>query len=372
MKRDTRRRSGDQLLPMVQSYFVDYLQGVVGASFQTVRSYRDSIRLFFVFLAQQNKRPVSGLKLADITETSVLAFLDYVEKVRQCSAATRNYRLAALRSFADYLLRRDIAHAGQYSAIISIRTKKATQREIAYLEPDEARAVIEQVRDDDSSGARDRALLLFLYNTGARVSEALAVRPCDLRLDRPRRVRLLGKGNKERTCILWPETVTSLRRIINGREATNEAIFRSARGDVLTRDGVAYVITKHVERAMRTKPALRGRRVTPHVLRHSCAVALLQAGVPLTVIRDFLGHSSIESTIRYLKVNLKMKRKAMTAFWKKSGLRSETTRSWKPSPALLQFLQGVAPPKNTPLSGFATGEMGESAVIRRSPNRDSR
>jgi len=178
--------------------------------------------------------------------------------------------------------------------------------------------------------------LLLLYNTGARVSEALAIRPRDIQLERPRQVRLYGKGRKERICPLWAETATALRAL--EIPAPDKPIFRNARGSSLTRDGVAHILTQYVRRAAQKRPQLRRLRVTPHVLRHSCAVALLQAGVDVSVIRDYLGHASISTTSRYLTTNLEMKRKVLQAFWDRAGLDRRSSRRWRPSPKLLAFL----------------------------------
>jgi len=330
----------DGLLGFVQTFFQDYLRGVRGASEHTVRAYRDTLKLFFSFLAHRTRRPVAELSLDDIQPAAVLAFLDHVEAQRRNCAATRNCRLAALRSFVQHLLRHDLTRADQYGRVLSIGSKRATQRVIAYLEPEEARAIIAAVNPSAPNGQRDRALLLFLYNTGARISEALAVHPRELRLDSPRQVRLYGKGAKERLCPLWPETVAALRQIIRG-DSADQLVFRNSRGAPLTRDGVAYLLTKYVRRASETLPDLRGRRVTPHVMRHSCAVALLQAGVDLSVIRDYLGHASITTTSRYITSNLKMKRDVLEAFWNRAGLQKEPRRRWRPSPKLLAFLQSL-------------------------------
>jgi len=201
-------------------------------------------------------------------------------------------------------------------------------------------AVIAAVDHRRRGGERDHALLLFLYNTGARVSETLAVRVCDLRLERPRQVRLLGKGQKERVCPLWSETASALRRIIPTTRG-EDLLFRNTRGAPLTRDGVAYVLAKYVRLAARTTPALAKHRVTPHVMRHSCAVALLQAGVDVSVIRDYLGHASVATTSRYITTNLQMKRDVLEAFWKRAGLGAAPLKKWRPSSKLLTFLENL-------------------------------
>jgi integrase/recombinase XerD len=196
----------NSLLALTQSFFVSYLQSTRGASGHTVRAYRDTLKLLFLFLAGQKRKQVADLDLDDLLAEAVLAFLDHIESKRNNSAATRNCRLAAIRSFAQHLLRNDVTRAGQYSRILAIRNKRTLHRVITYLEPEEARALIAGVDIGSQRGLRDRALLLLLYNTGARVSEVLTLRVSDIRFERPRHVRILGKGRKERICPLWPET----------------------------------------------------------------------------------------------------------------------------------------------------------------------
>ena len=333
-----RRQKQNDLLTLVQSFFHNYLERVRGASGHTIRAYRDTLRLFFLFLAHRRNGSAADLTLDDLRADAVLAFLDHVESRRANCAATRNYRLAVLRSFARHLLRYDLGRAEQYGRILALPSKKATIHVATYLEPEQARAVIAAVDPKSASGLRDRALLLFLYNTGARVSEALGVHLRELHLDRPRQVRLFGKGRKERLCPLWPETAEALRRIVNA-DSGEQPVFRNARGGLLTRDGVAYLLGKYVGRASESMPHLRTLRVTPHVMRHSCAVALLQAGVDVSVIRDYLGHASVATTSRYITANLKMKRDVLEAFWNRSGLTRTSGRSWHPSPKLLAFLE---------------------------------
>jgi integrase/recombinase XerD len=328
----------ESLLELTQSFFHDYLLRTRGASAHTIRAYRDAVKLFFLFLASRKHRSLAGLNLDDIQSEAVLAFLNHVESQRSNSAVTRNLRLAALRSFVQHLLRQDVKRAGQYGRILAIRTKRATHRVVRYLEPEEAKAVIAAVDPRSTSGPRDRALLLFLYNTGARVSEALALRSRELRLERPPHVRLYGKGQKERMCPLWPETVLALKQIMR-TDAKDELLFINAQGQPLTRDGVAYLLGKYAQRAAKEMPHLLSRPITPHVMRHSCAVALLQAGVDVSVIRDYLGHSSIATTSRYITTNLQMKRDVLEAFWNRAGLTPEPRRKWHPSPKLLAFLE---------------------------------
>lgn len=336
MKQDRR----DTLLALVQSYFGAYLRRTCGASEHSVRAYRYALRMFFLFVAEHVGRSIATLRLDDIRAEVVLAFLHHLESVRGNCVNARNCRLAAIKSFVEHVLRHDITHADEYGRILAIPTKRSAPGLITYLEPDEVRAIIEAIEGGTPLGRRDRALLLLLYNTGARISEALAIRPRDLQFGRPFQVQLLGKGRKERICPLWSETVTALRSIPINVDS-DERVFLSMRGTALTRDGAAYILAKHVRRASETRPALRGRRVTPHILRHSCAVALAQAGVDISVIRDYLGHASIATTSRYLHTNLKMKREVLQAFWKRAGLDRRAAARWQPSPKLLAFLDSL-------------------------------
>jgi len=235
-------RSGmDSLLALVQSFFSDHLRRVRGASEHTIRAYRDALRMLFVFLAERRGIAVASLQLEDVRADAVLAFLQHIESKRGNGVTTRNCRLAAIRSFAEHLLRHDVTRAEQYGRILSIPTKRAASRPVSYLEPEEVRAVIASIDGTSLANRRDRALLLFLYNTGARVNEALAVRPSDLQLVRPRQVRLHGKGGKDRVCPLWAETATALRDLPLDTPAETP-IFRNARNAPLTRDGAAYIL----------------------------------------------------------------------------------------------------------------------------------
>lgn len=335
------RSRPDQLLALVESYFNDHLRRVRGASAHTVRAYGHALRLFFLFAASELRRPVSGLGLDDIVVERVLSFLDHVEAVRGNQATTRNCRLAAIRGFVEHLLRHDLSRAEQYRRVLAVRAKRARQRPVEYLEPEHIRALLDLPDRRRPTGLRDYALLLFLYNTGARISEALGVTPDDLRLAPPRHVRIRGKGSKERICPLWKETATALSRLIDGGGDRGAPVFRSAAGRTLSRDGAAYLLAKYVARAAERLPALRRRRISPHVLRHSCAVALLQAGVDLTVIRDYLGHASVATTGRYLATNVEMKREVLQAFWHRSGLAQRGHRRWRPAPGVIGFLSSL-------------------------------
>jgi site-specific recombinase XerD len=331
-----------QLLPLVESFFREYLERMRGVSPHTTRAYRDALRLLFTFIAEKNRRDVANLQLSDLHVDAVKGFLTHLESQRGNKPASRNYRLAAIRTFFKHLLRNDLSHADQYQRVLALESKKTHPPLAQYLEPEDMRVILAQPDCRTAQGLRDHALLTFLYNTGARVSEMLAVRLEDLSLRYPKQVILHGKGKKTRICPLWRETVLALQRLSTVREGQRgDLIFRNRRGEPLTRNGVAYLLRKYTALAARKVPWLRRRRITPHVARHSAAVAMLQAGVDVTGIRDILGHTSIATTSRYITTNLKMKREALEAFWRRAGLSPKRSLHWKPKPDLLTFLNSL-------------------------------
>jgi site-specific recombinase XerD len=333
---------GMTLLSLVESYFRGYLVQTRGASGHTLRAYRDTLRLLFTFLAERRRFPVTALTLADLNVEGVLAFLSHLETTRRNSISSRNIRLAAIRSFFRHLVEHDLPCAGQYQRVLALPNKRAHVGGAHYLEPEDVKVLLAQPDQSTAAGRRDHALLLFLYNTGARVSEALTVRTEHLCLISPRHVRLFGKGKKQRVCPLWRETAAALAHLPAVRDGrSGERVFCNRAGKGLTRDGVAYLLRKYATMAAQATPAWRRRRLTPHMLRHSCAVALLQAGVDVTVIRDYLGHASISTTSRYVATNLKMKRDALEQFWSRSGLSPTRARPWRPKRDVLSYLASV-------------------------------
>lgn len=337
----TRTASGE-LFALVESFFIEYLPCQRGASSHTIRAYRDALKLLVEFTAQSHGRDVSSLGLDDLDADAIAAFLDHIEASRSNSAATRNCRRAAIRSFFKHLLRNDLARSMQYSRVLAIPSKKARQQPSTYLEADEVRAIIAKPDRRTPDGWRDYTLLLFLYNCGARVAEAMAMQWADLQLTPPRQVRLHGKGRKERLLPLWRETAEALHRLRGmTMSADQQHVFVNRRGQPLTRDGIAYILRKYTSAVAKERPTLVHKNVTPHVLRHSCAVALLQSGTDVTVIRDYLGHASVATTGRYVITNLQMKRDAMETFWHHSGIEPTNVKPWKPKPNLLAFLQSL-------------------------------
>ena len=213
-----------ELFALVESFFVEYLPRQRGASRHTVRAYRDTLKLLFEFSAQRKGRNVASLELGDLDADTIADFLDHIEVNRSNSAATRNCRRAALRSFFKHLVRNDLAHSLQYTRVLAIPSKKARQRPATYLEADDVRAIIAKPDQRTADGWRDYTLLLFLYNCGARVSEATGVQWTDLQLVPPRQVRLRGKGRKERLLPLWRETADALHRLRGMAKSSRSAV----------------------------------------------------------------------------------------------------------------------------------------------------
>jgi integrase/recombinase XerD len=227
--------------------------------------------------------------------------------------------------------------------VLAIPSKKSRQRPATYLEADDVRAIIAKPDKRTADGWRDYTLLLFLYNCGARVSEVTGVQWADLQLVPPRQVRLRGKGRKERVLPIWRETANALHKLRGMSKNTDQQhVFVNLHRQPLTRDGVAYILCKYATAvAVEERSALAHKRITPHVLRHSCAVALLQSGTDVTVIRDYLGHASVTTTGRYITTNLQMKRDALETFWEHAGIEPAQTKPWKPKADLLAFLQSL-------------------------------
>jgi site-specific recombinase XerD len=337
------KKAPQALFTLVASFFAEYLPRQRGASVHTVRAYRDALKLLFVFAAERNGRAVASLTLDDQNVETIAAFLDHIEANRSNSAATRNCRRAAVRSFIKHLLRNDIERSLQYTRVLAIPSKKARQQPATYLEADDVRAIIDKPDKGTVDGWRDYTLLLFLYNCGARASEVIDVQWADLQLAPPRQARLRGKGKKERLLPIWRETAEALHKL-RGMTACNDRqhVFLNRHSQPLTRDGVAYILCKYASAVTsEERPALAHKRISPHVLRHSCAVALLQSGTDVTVIRDYLGHTSVATTSRYLATNLQMKRDALENFWAHAGIEPAQDEPWKPTPDLLAFLQAL-------------------------------
>lgn len=326
---------------LVHDFFLDHLVEQKGLRQSSVRSYRDTLRLFLPFVATAVQRPISRLQLEDLGLDRVLAFLRHLEQDRQNRAPTRNQRLAALRTFFEYLGHRapEILHICQQVA--AIPTKRTPLPETHFLDRDQVQSLFARLPDDGRLAQRDRTLLLFLYNTGARVQEVADLRIEHLVLERPPHVRLCGKGGKWRHCPLWQETAAQLARLIGQRRTPDPqaAVFLSATGQPLTRFGIYKRVRQLTADLVTSGSAGRPHPVTPHVWRHTAAVHLLEAGVDINVIRGWLGHASLDTTNRYAEITMRLKTEAMK-LCAPAGSDSPCSRqaSWQNDPSLLDWL----------------------------------
>jgi len=326
---------GIALAPLLQGFFHDRLIKQRDLSAHTVRSYRDTWKLFLRFAADRERRPVAKLRLEDLTVTQVLDFLEHIEKVRKVGVGTRNCRLAALRAFYAFVASREPLAIAQCTAVLHIPTKRTTSRSPTHLEPYEFEAILGAIKTDSAEGQRDHALVQFLFNTGARIQEALDVRPRDIRFEAPPCVRLLGKGRKERICPLWPETITLIKALLRRQpREENESVFVNRYGLQLGASGVRHKLAGYLAAAAEQAPSLRKKRVTPHTFRHAAAVALVSSGTDTTVIRSWLGHASLDTTNHYAQANLAAKRAALDRVEPPSSRRPR----WKRDPGLIEWL----------------------------------
>ena len=297
---------------LLHAFFHDWLVQQRNVSHHTVLSYRDSWRLFLRFVATRRTKSVAKLGLTDLTAVEVLAFLQHAEQERKASIGTRNCRLAALRSFFSFVADREPLAVAHCAEVLRIPTKQAPEPTICSLNEDEITAILAQPDRSRVQGRRDHVLLAVLYNTGARIQEALNLTPRSLRLESPFQVRLFGKGRKERVCPLWPETVALLKEFLKRQpRAEGESIFVNRYGRPLGAAGVRFKLTQYVVAAARKVPSLASKRVSPHTFRHATATSLVAAGVDVTVIRSWLGHASLDTTNRYARADLETKRKAL-------------------------------------------------------------
>lgn len=330
-------QSPNLLARCLRDYFNDHLPVLRGMSSHTILNYRDSLVLLLRFLAANRKRQVQDLDLDDFEPTRILAFLNYLEQERKNSVPTRNVRLAAIHAFFRYVGSQHPEQLERSHRILGIPFKRGIQRVIHYLERSEIEAVLSRIDRSRPDGRRDYALLVTMFNTGARVQEIIELRVHDLQLARPYQVKLFGKGRKERFCPLWPQTAQVLRAHCEERNLTSEGrIFLNHRGAPLTRFGVRYILAKHLERASADVAALARKRLHPHSMRHSTAVALLKSGVDLSTISQWLGHASPSTTSRYASIDLDLKREAIARV---KPISSGHSGSWRKNETVLEWLE---------------------------------
>jgi site-specific recombinase XerD len=331
------------LASLLRAFFGDHLPAVRGVSPHTIRSYRDSVALLLRFVATATKRPVATLDVPDLTVEQIVAFLQHLEQQRHVLATTRNVRLAAIHTFARFLAAQEPRYLEQAQRLLGIPFKRARSRPISYLESEEIAAVLASMDRSTRAGRRDYALVATMFNTGARVQEILDLRASDLQLTKPYQLRLVGKGRKVRWCPLWPQTAQLLRAWCRERQLdprSDAPVFVNHQGSPLSRFGVRFILAKHFQQATQHQPRLMTKRLHPHSLRHSTAVHLLKAGVDLTTIAHWLGHASVNTTNRYVTVDLELKRKAL-ARAAPVGTAHSSPAPWRRDTGILEWLEAL-------------------------------
>jgi integrase/recombinase XerD len=327
------------LAPTLEAFFTERLVTQRRASPNTVAAYRDTFRLLLRFLHDTTGSPPSKLQIEDVDAPRVSAFLDHLEQVRGVTVRTRNNRLAAIHSLFRYAALRHPEHAALIQRVLAVPAKRADRALISFLDAPEIEVVLAAPDLSTRLGRRDHALLALAFQTGLRVSELVALRCGDVTFGTGANVRCFGKGRKERATPLMPETVAVLRAWLDERGFDAEdPLFPGPRGKPLTRDAVRRVVTRHVATAVANRASLGGKRITPHVLRHSCAMWLLESGFDTAVVALWLGHESVRTTDMYEHADLGVKERALARAQPQTTVRRHR---YRPDDALLRFLSAL-------------------------------
>lgn len=329
---------------VVRSFFEDHLSVQKGLCPTTIKSYRDAVRLFLGFVSADRRRPITRLHMEDLTMGITLAFLKHLEQERGNHIRTRNQRLAALRTFFIYLATRmpEMLHTAHQ--VMAIPTKRVPPPETQFLEREEVASLLKRLPRQGRYALRDRTLILFLYNTGARAQEVAELRREHLDLGSQPYARLHGKGDRWRTCPLWTKTTHHLRMLLEqtGPSALRSGpVFCSRPGKALTRFGIYKIVRKHA--GFLDRVGEQPRRVTPHLWRHTAAVHLLEAGVEVNVIRGWLGHVRLETTNHYAQLTVRAKMAAMQVCEPPLDTSAGSRRraGWKEDQRLLDWLNAL-------------------------------
>jgi integrase/recombinase XerD len=323
--------------PWVRRFLLEHLVAERNLARNTQRSYRDALTLLIPFVAGRLHQSVDRLNLIDVSADLVRLFLADLEQSRQCAIATRNQRLAAIHALARFVAEHSPEHIAWCGQIRSIPFKKANKALIPYLDKPEMDALLNAPDRQTAQGCRDYALLLFLYNSGARAQEAAQLLICELDLAGSS-VKIRGKGGKERRCPLWPSTIEELKPLIANRPTT-ACVFLNRCRHPITRFGIHALVERYVHRVQVQMPSLAGKRTSPHSIRHTTATHLLRAGVDINTVRAWLGHVSLDTTNIYAEIDLEMKAKALAKCEVTEA--SKPKRHWRDDPALMTFLRSL-------------------------------
>lgn len=328
--------TGSKLVgPWVRRFLLEHVVGERNLSINTQLSYRDMLTLFLPFAAKQAKKAIDHVEVLDLSPALIRSFLTHLERDRKCSLTTRNQRLGGLHALARFIGEHSPEHLDWCTQVRLIPFKKTAQAGITYLDKAEMDALLAAPDRRSEQGRRDYALLLFLYNSGARASEVanLTIRDIDWY---GRTVCITGKGRKQRLCPLWSETVALLRCLAAAR-SPEDAMFLNRRGQPITRFGIHTMVERNALAAASSAPSLRTKSVGPHVVRHTSASHLLRSGVDINTIRGLLGHVSVNTTNIYAEVDLETKAKALAAV----SPGEKPVATWRRQAELMAFLRSL-------------------------------
>ncbi len=322
--------------PWLRRFLLEYLVGERNLAVNTRSSYRDMLVQLITYAAGQLNKPADSLEVVDLSSGLLRRFLLYLEEERHCAVATRNQRLGGLHALAQFIGENSPEHLEWCAQVRLIPFKKTSHPNITYLDKPEMDALLAAPERSTQQGRRDYALLLFLYNSGTRASEAAGVRVADVDWDR-RSVKILGKGNKQRICPLWPTTMEQL-RILAGQRAADQHLFINRNGQPITRFGIHTLVERYAAKASVLAPSIKAKKVSPHVVRHTTATHLLRAGVDINTIRAWLGHVSLNTTNIYAETDLETKARALATCAPPSE--EKTRKQWQ-KPKLMEFLRSL-------------------------------
>jgi site-specific recombinase XerD len=328
--------SSSILGPWIRRFLLEHLVGECNLARNTRLSYRDAISLLLPFVSRNLHKDIDRLTVEDLSADQVRRFLADLESARHCSIATRNQRLAAIHALARFVGEHSPEHIAWCAQVRCIPFKRTARASIGYLDKPEMDALLAAPNRRSSQGQRDYVLMLFMYNSGARASEAAELRIQDLNLPASS-VMIVGKGGKRRDCPLWPLTIEQLIPLM-GQRPPSEHVFLNRRGTAITRFGIHTLVERHGLKAKERTPSMKNKRVSPHTIRHSTACHLLRAGNDINTIRGWLGHVSLDTTNVYAEIDLQMKADALS----KCEITANTvpTRRWR-QPEVMAFLRTI-------------------------------
>ena len=329
---------------IIVKFFRQHLINEKGCSSNTVSSYSDCIKLLINYCCKTSGVHADQIILEDINENIILDFLDYLEKERASLPITRNQRLGAIKTFFRFISTVEPEMLMVCERICTIKQKKTEKKLIVGMTKEEVEAIINSPNGNSVSEIRDKAMLMLMYNTGARVQKIVDISITDLNLGKVPQVLLTGKGRKQRIIPLWVETVDALTAYIDIRElsaCSTEALFLNSKAQRIGRFGIDYIVKKHKKTAEKKCPSLTEIKISPHLFRHTTALLLIQSGVDIVVVKEWLGHADIKTTCVYLEINIEMKREALVKCPAPQTEKTTMTPQWE-QPGIIDFLKSLS------------------------------